>query len=168
MRLIASKSRAYQSGQCDPRDGKAALKYNPRSFFPRCSAVGLVSAVAFFGVAVAPLLMKLESTHPIVPLGIMGVFSILAGILSRGLLPETKGKMTAETLDDSCDPGLHFDTSGSPKVHRRLQNAAEMEECGLLSPDGGSSEELFAHSEENSLDTSSLEVCLSLSNCLVV
>ena len=45
--------------------------------------------------------MELQYAYPTLPLGILGLFSILVAILLRVFLPETKGSLTTETLEDT-------------------------------------------------------------------
>lgn len=45
--------------------------------------------------------MKLQNTNPTIPLAILGSVAVLAAILLRIFLPETKGALTAETLEDT-------------------------------------------------------------------
>ena len=41
-----------------------------------------------------------DKQHPMLPFGIMGIFSLVAGCMSY-LLPETLGQPTLETLEDA-------------------------------------------------------------------
>lgn len=124
--------------------------------FYRCSAVGVMAAVTFFGVAVAPFVMKIDPFHPIVPLGIMGGLAILSALLSYFMLPETKGTNTRETVDDSENFSIQCSSNRSPKIHRRARHASD--DSGRDSPEGGSGEELMENNENDARDTGSLAV----------
>ena len=125
----------------------------------RCSAAGVVSAVALLAVAVAPLIMNLDIKNPIIPLGVLGMFSILAAVLCRYVLVETKGKMTRENFGDGGNVITHVDLNRSPKIHRRARETNVYEDSGRESPDGASQQELLTTSEEVCKDIDdSLEV----------
>ena len=90
--------------------------------------MGLVIGIAYIGSAITPLIMTLQRFHPVVPLGVMGCFSLIAGILCHCLLPRTKGTMTSETFDDISYPKMYFSQkSWSPKAYRRRRNDPENE-----------------------------------------
>ncbi len=64
-----------------------------------------------------PLIMKLQQiAHPVVPLGVMGCFSLTTGLLCHCFLPKTKGT-TAETFDDGAEMSRF--QAWSPRVLRK-------------------------------------------------
>ena len=91
----------------------------------RCSAIGLITGVGYLGVAVCPLIMRIELAHPVVPLGVMGCLSLTTGLLCHFLLPNTKGS-TAETFEDGSDMA-RFKT-WSPRVRRKMKKTSETAE----------------------------------------
>ncbi|XP_031571958.1 organic cation transporter protein-like [Actinia tenebrosa] len=92
----------------------------------RCTALGLVTSTSFLGAALTPLIMSLQSINPTIPLAVLGCFSIIVAILLRIFLPETKGSLTAETLEDTVvgrqEP---YNGAWSPKVNMTRTNSAE-------------------------------------------
>lgn len=66
--------------------------------------VGMGSMAVFdqTGASIAPFVVLLGKTHPVIPFAIMSGFAFTAGCLC-GLLPETLGKHTLETLKDSTE-----------------------------------------------------------------
>ncbi|XP_032219160.2 solute carrier family 22 member 15-like isoform X2 [Nematostella vectensis] len=100
----------------------------------RCSALGLVTSFSFLGAAISPLFMSLQSLNPMVPLAMLGSVSLFAGVLIRVMLPETKGAMTSETLEDTVVGRRTFNKPWSPKVRwarteRRDESGTEEEVC---------------------------------------
>ncbi|XP_015763197.1 PREDICTED: solute carrier family 22 member 13-like [Acropora digitifera] len=90
----------------------------------RCSALGLVTSFGYLGVAVCPLVMKIElMTHAVVPLGVMGSLSLTSGLFCHFLLPKTKG-LTTYTLDDSSKISAQLG-AWIPGVHRRRKKSSE-------------------------------------------
>ncbi|XP_073237426.1 uncharacterized protein [Porites lutea] len=69
--------------------------------------VGMGSMAVFdqTGASIAPFVVLLGKTHPVIPFAIMSGFAFTAGCLC-GLLPETLGKHTLETLKDTTDMNL--------------------------------------------------------------
>ncbi|KXJ27984.1 solute carrier family 22 member 15 [Exaiptasia diaphana] len=64
--------------------------------------VGLGSMAAFdqFGASIAPFVVLLNKTHPVLPFVLMALTAFVAGFLSWLVLPETLGQHTLETLAD--------------------------------------------------------------------
>lgn len=86
--------------------------------------MGLVTSFGYLGVAVCPLVMKIELlTHAVVPLGVMGCLSVTTGLSCHFLLPETKG-LTTYTFDDSSKISAQFG-AWIPGVHWRRKKTSE-------------------------------------------
>ncbi|KAJ7391892.1 hypothetical protein OS493_016188 [Desmophyllum pertusum] len=66
--------------------------------------VGMGSMAVFdqTGASIAPFVVLLDKTHPVIPFAVMSGFAFVAGWLC-GILPETLGRPTLETLDDTSD-----------------------------------------------------------------
>lgn len=81
--------------------------------------VGMGSMAAFdqIGASIAPFVVLLDKTHPVIPFAVMSGFACFSGCLC-GLLPETLGRWTLETLEDMSD--------SSP--HNKLDNSDQSEE----------------------------------------
>jgi len=64
--------------------------------------VGMGSMAAFdqTGASVAPFVVLLGKTHPVIPFAVMSGFAFVAGCLCA-VLPETLGRPTLETLEDA-------------------------------------------------------------------
>lgn len=93
--------------------------------FCRCSAMGLITSIGYLGIAVCPLIMKIEVlAHAVVPLGVMGCLSLTTGLLCHFLLPRTKGS-TAETFEDGSDISRFMEWS--PRVQRTQTKLGETE-----------------------------------------
>ncbi|XP_068722913.1 solute carrier family 22 member 13-like isoform X2 [Montipora capricornis] len=96
----------------------------------RCSAVGLVTSFGYLGVAICPLIMRIELlAHAVVPLGVMGCLCLTAGLLCHFLLPKTQDS-TAEDFDGSsqmtrtqgCVPRVHWTKRKTSKIgHDRVE-----------------------------------------------
>lgn len=61
--------------------------------------MGVVAVFTCIGSAAAPFVLELKRIHETLPFGIMGGVAFIAAILASAL-PETKGKPTAEVLED--------------------------------------------------------------------
>ena len=73
----------------------------------------------------SPLIMKLQHlAHPVVPLGVMGCFSLTTGLLCHCFLPKTKGT-TAETFEDGSEMSRF--QAWSPRVRRKQKRNSENE-----------------------------------------
>lgn len=66
--------------------------------------VGMGSMAAFdqAGASIAPFVVLLGKRHPVIPFAVMSGFAFIAGCLC-GILPETLGRPTLETLEDASD-----------------------------------------------------------------
>lgn len=62
--------------------------------------MGLVSVVCRIGGASAPFIVQLIRVHPVLPFALMGGLTFLAALLCL-ILPETKGKPTAEVFKET-------------------------------------------------------------------
>ena len=99
-------------------------------FIGRCSAVGLVTSFGYLGVAICPLIMRIELlAHAVVPLGVMGCLCLTAGLLCHFLLPKTQDS-TAEDFDGSsqmtrfqgCVPRVHWTKNKTSEIgHDRVE-----------------------------------------------
>ena len=100
--------------------------------FQRSQGMGLLQISSRIGAASAPWVAKgLKTVHRYAPFLVMGVSSVLAAILML-LLPETKGKKTAEVIDDKNEHGtamvadFHKDPYGNnAKVNLGYSNKDE-------------------------------------------
>ena len=66
----------------------------------RTAALGLCSAGARLGGAVAPLVVSIGTVISWLPLLVFGAVSVVASVVTAGALPETLGKPLAETVAD--------------------------------------------------------------------
>ena len=72
----------------------------------RNTAVGTCSLFARIGGMLAPQVVSLGSLcFQSLPLGIMGVTSLIGGILILAVLPETLGKLLPDTVKDALELG---------------------------------------------------------------
>lgn len=64
----------------------------------RNTALGSSIAIGRIGAFSAPFIVTLNRVHPLLPYGIMGILSLVAGLL-YSTLPETKGRPTQEVIE---------------------------------------------------------------------
>lgn len=70
------------------------------------------------GASIAPFVVLLDKTHPVIPFAVMSGFACASGCLC-GLLPETLGRRTLETLED---------ISHASPLHDELRDSDQSEE----------------------------------------
>nr|XP_058965014.1 solute carrier family 22 member 15-like isoform X1 [Pocillopora verrucosa] len=82
--------------------------------------LGMGSMAAFdqAGASIAPFVVLLDKTHPVIPFAVMSGFACASGCLC-GLLPETLGRRTLETLED---------ISHASPLHDELRDSDQSEE----------------------------------------
>ena len=77
-----------------------------------------------------PIIMMLQHlAYPVVPLGVMGCFSLTTGLLCHCFLPKTKGT-TAETFDDGSEMSRF--QAWSPRVLRKKKKTGSESETQKL------------------------------------
>ena len=82
-----------------------AMKRRVLPLFYRSQGMGLLQISSRIGAASAPWVAKgLKTVHRYAPFLVMGVSSVLASIFML-LLPETKGRKTAEVIEDKSEHG---------------------------------------------------------------
>ena len=72
---------------------------SPNLYTFRNSGMAVVVVSTCIGSAAAPFVLQLKRIHETLPFGIMGIVAFIAALLAL-VLPETKGKPTAEALED--------------------------------------------------------------------
>ena len=96
----------------------------------RNSGMGLVSVAARVGGIMAPFIVSLGEFIPQLQFTVLGLMSLLAGVLNLRL-PETAGRQLPDTINDLSDL-LRANNSRSPLKSPR-QKSLELESSGLLS-----------------------------------
>ena len=71
------------------------------SFF-RNSGMGMVSIASRFGAASAPFVVQMTRINPIMPFAFMGGLTMFGALLCS-ILPETRGRSTAEVFEDTAE-----------------------------------------------------------------
>lgn len=86
--------------------------------------VGMGSMAAFdqIGASIAPFVVLLDKTHPVIPFAVMSGFACFSGCLC-GLLPETLGRRTLETLEDMSDSSPHNKLDNSDQSEEHLTSS---------------------------------------------
>ena len=96
----------------------------------RNSGMGLVSVAARVGGIMAPFIVSLGEFIPQLQFTVLGLMSLLAGLLNLRL-PETAGRQLPDTITDLSDL-LRANYNRSPLKSPR-QKSLELESGGLLS-----------------------------------
>ena len=98
----------------------------------RNSGMGLVSVAARVGGIMAPFIVSLGEFIPQLQFTVLGLMSLLAGLLNLRL-PETAGRQLPDTIQDLSDL-LRVNSNRSPmKMKSPREKSLELESSGLLS-----------------------------------
>ena len=94
--------------------------------------MGLVSVAARVGGIMAPFIVSLGEILPHLQFTVLGLMSLLAGLLNLRL-PETAGRQLPDTITDLSDM-LRANTRSPMKMMKSpRQKSLELESSGLLS-----------------------------------
>ena len=99
----------------------------------RNSGMGLVSVAARVGGIMAPFIVSLGEFIPQLQFTVLGLMSLLAGLLNLRL-PETAGRQLPDTITDLSDLlRANYNRSPLKMMKSPRQKSLELESSGLLS-----------------------------------
>jgi len=70
--------------------------------FFRNSGMGMVSIASRLGAACAPFVVQMTRINPVMPFAFMGGLTMFGALLCS-ILPETRGRSTAEVFEDTAE-----------------------------------------------------------------